>query len=228
MSSIIEKSFDDDNQNEIDESSVFNQTNQTNQTDNNDVDPVESKENDENESLSYEMQLRDTFSIFKKFDLNGDKLISKIELNKMLIEDGSFTIKEIENIFDMIDANANGQIEFNEFFNFMSLVKIKRNADTNSEKSSNNSNKKKLTTKRSRWVKMLFRIIDSNNDGLISTDDIKKTVKDINNEIEMEDVNMLLRIDNLRSNAFIDYEGENLFNSIQFNSKFLLIIIIFF
>jgi calmodulin len=55
--------------------------------------------------------------LFKLFDINGDKFISKIELMTVMksISGENSNEEEIEAMFDEADADGSGEIDYDEF-----------------------------------------------------------------------------------------------------------------
>ena len=128
--------------------------------------------------------IEDVRAAFKRFDRNGDGALSKDELAAALKSSGlSYTDMEVNAIFSLGDADGDGEITLQEFVNLMSpsasevISKIRKNF-------------KNITD-----VKVAFKKIDINNDGLISKQELSSSAackfdsEEINAIFELGDVN---------------------------------------
>ena len=63
--------------------------------------------------------------MFRKYDKSDNGSITKHQLSTALREiDPSFTDREIDVLFTIIDLNQSGRIEFDEFIRFFFNVKV--------------------------------------------------------------------------------------------------------
>lgn len=70
------------------------------------------------------MEFEEIVSLFIKFDVDGSGRIDKHETKKILLFLGiETTIKVAEELLEVIDADKNGEIDFNEFCTFIVLMK---------------------------------------------------------------------------------------------------------
>merc|ERR1719336_1903521 len=108
--------------------------------------------------------LNDVRAAFKRFDRNGDGALSKDELSSAMKSSGdSYSDIEVDAIFSLGDVDGDGEITLEEFITLMSpsssaIIKRLR-------KSFKNLND----------VKAAFKQIDSNNDGLLSKEEMMES-----------------------------------------------------
>ena len=99
----------------------------------------------------------DVRAAFKRFDANGDGALSKSELAAALKSSGhSYSDVEVDAIFSLGDTDGDGEVSLQEFVDLMNpstsevLAKLRQNFKSIAD------------------VKTTFKKIDSNNDGLLS------------------------------------------------------------
>ena len=123
--------------------------------------------------------------IFKKFDLDNDGRLTKLELFKGLCQ--SMTKeeaeKETERVMEIIDADGNGSIEFEEF--------IRAGID-----------KKKILTKEN--LLTVFRVFDIDKSGKISPSEIKN-ILDREGNFDEEVWNQLIKEIDLNGDGEISF-----------------------
>mmetsp|Transcript_85453 Transcript_85453/g.160965 ORF Transcript_85453/g.160965 Transcript_85453/m.160965 type:complete len:554 (+) Transcript_85453:87-1748(+) len=62
-----------------------------------------------------------TYEAFKRFDRNGDGMISAAELKMVLqhVDPGTWTDSKVQRLYQAVDANADGAIEYKELLNWV-------------------------------------------------------------------------------------------------------------
>jgi calmodulin len=127
---------------------------------------------------------------FKRFDANGDGALSKDELAAAMKSSGqSYSSIEINAIFSLGDVDGDGEITISEFVTLMSpsasevLQKLRKNYKNIND------------------VKKAFKAIDTNNDGLLSKDEMKTSG---GNQFDNEDVNAIFELGDVNGDGEID------------------------
>ena len=145
--------------------------------------------------------LNDVKSAFKRFDANGDGALSKDELSRAMKSSGdSYTDIEVDAIFTLGDSDGDGEITLEEFIILMS------------PSASQVVQKIRKSFKNLNDVKEAFKKIDSNNDGLLSKQEMMQSS---GNKFDKEEVDAIFELGDVNGDGEIDM-GE--FISIMFPS----------
>ena len=87
-----------------------------------------------------------------------------------------------------VDQDGNGTIEFNEFLQMMS--KKMKGADGEDE------------------LKEAFRVFDKNNDGLISSSELRHVMTNLGEKLSQEEVDDMIKEADLDGDGQVNYAGE--------------------
>lgn len=136
------------------------------------------------------LELSEYKEVFSMFDKDGDGTIDAGELGTVM---GTLGINpsdaEIQQMIEEVDTDKNGTIDFSEFCNLM----ITKTASLDPAEEARN----------------VFKMIDKDEDGFISTDDLNMVIETIQWGAERaprpEDVEMMLSLDS--SNGMVDLEA---------------------
>jgi calcium-dependent protein kinase len=136
-------------------------------------------------------EIENAFKLFDKFDLNGDGKINRKELLAGLRSFTSISFEELEKnveaIFNFIDSNNNGFIEYEEFVCAAIDKKIFLKDEV---------------------IKFAFSYVDKNHNGRIEINDIRNIFKKeeiLDNDLEKQ-INIIFDKFDLNHNGIIDYE----------------------
>merc|ERR1719334_2808125 len=145
--------------------------------------------------------MNDVKSAFKRFDRNGDGALEKSELAAALKSSGeSYSDVEVNAIFSLGDSDGDGEITLEEFIALMSPSAA--SVVQRISKGFRNIND----------VKAAFKRIDTDNDGLLSKQEMMASS---GNKYDAEEVNAIFALGDVNGDGSIDM-GE--FNSIMFPS----------
>merc|ERR1719282_906178 len=133
---------------------------------------------------------RDVQNAFKKFDANSDGALSRNELAAALKSSGhSYSDVEVDAIFSLGDTDGDGEVSLQEFVDLMSpsssevLAKLRQNF-----KSIND-------------VKTSFKKIDSNNDGLLSKEEMKSSP---GCKFDAEEIDAIFKLGDINGDGELD------------------------
>lgn len=87
-----------------------------------------------------------------------------------------------------VDQDGNGTIEFNEFLQMMS--KKMKDADSEDE------------------LREAFRVFDKNNDGLISSNELRHVMTSLGERLSEEEVDDMIKEADLDGDGQVNYEGN--------------------
>merc|ERR1719295_1173377 len=134
--------------------------------------------------------LNDVRAAFQRFDKNGDGALEKNELCDALKSSGeSYSDVEVDAIFSLGDVDGDGEITLEEFVALMSpsaaqiVQKLSKNFKNLED------------------VKEAFKQIDTNNDGLLSKEEMMSSV---GNKFDMEEVNAIFELGDVNGDGEID------------------------
>jgi len=134
--------------------------------------------------------IEDVRAAFKRFDRNGDGALSKDELAAAMKSSGqSYSDMEVEAIFSLGDSDGDGEITLQEFVSLMS------------PSASEVLNKIRKDFKNLADVKATFKKIDSNNDGLLSKDEV---INSCGNKYDIEEINAIFELGDVNGDGEID------------------------
>merc|ERR1719474_2401798 len=131
-------------------------------------------------------------SAFIQYDVDGDRNISRAELEQGMVRSGQFTQQESKLVFDIADIDGNGTIDIGEFVQMMFpnaaqlISNLKQNFATEAE------------------VKAAFNSWDSNKDGQISFAELKAAVQRSGQRLNDEDINAIFVVGDIDQNGEID------------------------
>merc|ERR1719495_334708 len=131
-------------------------------------------------------------SAFIQYDVDGDRNISRAELEQGMVRSGQFTQQESKLVFDVADIDGNGTIDIGEFVQMMFpnaaqlISNLKQNFATEAE------------------VKAAFKSWDSNKDGQISFAELKAAVQRSGQRLSDEDINAIFVVGDIDQNGEID------------------------
>ena len=156
----------------------------------------------------------DVRAAFKRFDSNGDGALSKTELAAALKSSGhSYSDVEVDAIFSLGDTDGDGEVSLQEFVDLMSpsssevLAKLRRNFKSIAD------------------VKTTFKRIDSNNDGLLSKQEMLNSP---GCKFDSEEVNAIFKLGDINGDGELDM-GEFIglmfppATEVSFESSFILL-----
>lgn len=140
-------------------------------------------------------QLQDIKETFDTFDKDKDGSITTKELGSVIKSMGqNVTETEIQEMINEMDTNGDGIINFEEFSNQMA--------------------KKMMDIDSSEELKDAFKVIDSDQNGLISEEELKLVFEELEEDIGEEDVRAMLEDFGKDSQGFVNYEE---FHKMMFN-----------
>merc|ERR1719336_898739 len=145
--------------------------------------------------------MNDVKAAFKRFDRNGDGALSKEELSAAMKSSGdSYSDVEVNAIFSLGDVDGDGEITLEEFITLMS------------PSSSAIIQRLRKSFKNLNDVKAAFKKIDSNNDGLLSKEEMMQSS---GSKYDREEVDSIFALGDVNGDGEIDM-GE--FISLMFPS----------
>ncbi|XP_059616245.1 calmodulin-A-like isoform X3 [Phlebotomus argentipes] len=133
-----------------------------------------------------EEQVAEFKEAFMLFDKDEDGTITMAELGVVMRSLGQRpTETELRDMVNEVDQDGNGTIEFNEFLQMMSK-KIK-NADGEDE------------------LREAFRVFDKNNDGLISSSELRHVMTNLGEKLSEEEVDDMIKEADLDGDGMVNY-----------------------
>ncbi|KAJ8895211.1 hypothetical protein PR048_000536 [Dryococelus australis] len=96
---------------------------------------------------------------------------------------------ELRDMVNEVDQDGNGTIEFNEFLQMMS--KKMKGAESGEE------------------LREAFRVFDKNNDGLISSTELRHVMTNLGEKLSDEEVDDMIREADLDGDGMVNYEGKS-------------------
>ena len=134
--------------------------------------------------------LEDVKAAFKRFDHNGDGSLDRNELSAALKSSGqSFTEIEVDAIFNLGDSDGDGEITLMEFVNMMS------------PSTTEVLNKIRKTFKNINDVKAAFKVIDTDNDGLLTKQEM---LASSGSKFDREEVEAIFDLGDVNGDGAID------------------------
>lgn len=111
---------------------------------------------------------------FAEFDLNDDGYISREELSDVMKNFGNImSNNELDEMIKVVDKDGNGLVDFKEFLNLMDSNCLLQNLDQEMEK--------------------LFQMIDTNNDGFLSAQEITTMMKNLGEKVRKKDIRKMMK-----------------------------------
>jgi calmodulin len=130
------------------------------------------------------IEYRETFSLI---DRNRDGKITMDELGELMQTLGNEpTEDELQRIFNLVDLDGNGAIDFPEFLTVIHML----NSSAQSEEELRES----------------FNVFDVNHDGYISADELKQVMDKLGEKLTEEEINELMRVADMNGDGRISYE----------------------
>ncbi|XP_038220730.1 calmodulin-A-like isoform X2 [Zerene cesonia] len=134
-----------------------------------------------------EEQVAEFKEAFMLFDKDEDGTITMAELGVVMRSLGQRpTETELRDMVKEVDQDGNGTIEFNEFLQMMS--KKMRGADGEDE------------------LREAFRVFDKNNDGLISSVELRHVMTNLGERLSEEEVDDMIREADLDGDGMVNYD----------------------
>ncbi|XP_019758647.2 neo-calmodulin isoform X2 [Dendroctonus ponderosae] len=134
-----------------------------------------------------EDQVAEFKEAFMLFDKDEDGMITMAELGVVMRSLGQRpTETELRDMVNEVDQDGNGTIEFNEFLQMMS--KKMKDADGEEE------------------LKEAFRVFDKNNDGLISSIELRHVMTSLGERLSEEEVDDMIKEADLDGDGQVNYE----------------------
>ncbi|XP_068081958.1 calmodulin isoform X2 [Anabrus simplex] len=134
-----------------------------------------------------EEQVAEFKEAFMLFDKDEDGTITMAELGVVMRSLGQRpTETELRDMVNEVDVDGNGTIEFNEFLQMMS--KKMKGADGEDE------------------LREAFRVFDKNNDGLISSTELRHVMTNLGEKLSDEEVDDMIREADLDGDGMVNYE----------------------
>ena len=128
--------------------------------------------------------------LFIRFDANGDGALSRNELAAALKSSGhSYSDVEVDAIFSLGDTDGDGEVSLQEFVDLMSpsssevLTKLRRNFRSIAD------------------VKAAFKKIDTNNDGLLSKQEMSSSP---NCKFDSEEIDAIFKLGDINGDGELD------------------------
>ncbi|CAD1469697.1 unnamed protein product, partial [Heterotrigona itama] len=124
---------------------------------------------------------------FMLFDKDEDGTITMAELGVVMRSLGQRPSEtELRDMVNEVDQDGNGTIEFNEFLQMMS--KKMKGADGEDE------------------LREAFRVFDKNNDGLISSKELRHVMTNLGEKLSEEEVDDMIKEADLDGDGMVNYE----------------------
>ncbi|KYN05312.1 Calmodulin [Cyphomyrmex costatus] len=139
-----------------------------------------------------EDQVAEFKEAFMLFDKDEDGTITMAELGVVMRSLGQRPSEtELRDMVNEVDQDGNGTIEFNEFLQMMS--KKMKSADGEDE------------------LREAFRVFDKNNDGLISSKELRHVMTNLGEKLSEEEVDDMIKEADLDGDGMVNYEGNAFF-----------------
>ncbi|OXU26936.1 hypothetical protein TSAR_000449 [Trichomalopsis sarcophagae] len=136
-----------------------------------------------------EDQVAEFKEAFMLFDKDEDGTITMAELGVVMRSLGQRPSEtELRDMVNEVDQDGNGTIEFNEFLQMMS--KKMKGAEGEDE------------------LREAFRVFDKNNDGLISSVELRHVMTNLGEKLSEEEVDDMIKEADLDGDGMVNYEGE--------------------
>ncbi|XP_031628406.1 calmodulin-A-like isoform X4 [Contarinia nasturtii] len=134
-----------------------------------------------------EEQVAEFKEAFMLFDKDEDGTITMAELGVVMRSLGQRPSEnELRNMVNEVDINGNGTIEFNEFLLMMSKkMKVAEGEDE---------------------LKEAFRVFDKNNDGLISSTELRHVMTNLGERLSDEEVDDMIKEADSDGDGMVNYE----------------------
>ncbi|XP_048729308.1 calmodulin-A-like isoform X2 [Ostrea edulis] len=130
-------------------------------------------------------------SLFKTFDKNNDKYLSKEELGKaMRILGLDVTRGDVLEAMKVLDKNGNGRIEYKEFSAFMKKELAKKPSEADKEAS----------------IRAAFKIFDRDGNGLIDGKELKYAMQNLGEKLTDKELADMMKEADTDKDGKIDYE----------------------
>ncbi|XP_058788853.1 calmodulin-A-like isoform X3 [Phymastichus coffea] len=134
-----------------------------------------------------EDQVAEFKEAFMLFDKDEDGTITMAELGVVMRSLGQRPSEnELRDMVNEVDQDGNGTIEFNEFLQMMS--KKMKGADCEDE------------------LREAFRVFDKNNDGLISSVELRHVMTNLGEKLSEEEVDDMIKEADLDGDGMVNYE----------------------
>ncbi|XP_031840021.1 calmodulin-alpha isoform X1 [Nomia melanderi] len=134
-----------------------------------------------------EDQVAEFKEAFMLFDKDEDGTITMAELGVVMRSLGQRPSEtELRDMVNEVDQDGNGTIEFNEFLQMMS--KKMKGADGEDE------------------LREAFRVFDKNNDGMISSKELRHVMTNLGEKLSEEEVDDMIKEADLDGDGMVNYE----------------------
>jgi len=141
-----------------------------------------------------EREERSWRSIFDVFDENQDGIFDRSELRVLLTKFSTATEGKITEIIELLDDDKSGEISFDEFYAFGRKLEryVRENVDPHE------------------LLKEMFEIVDDDRGGLITVHELHQTIREIGQELSIDDVYNLIKDIDDDGNGALDLEEFHL------------------
>ena len=143
-------------------------------------------------------EAQETFNFFDK-DRDGKISLDELKNMVMLLSGETATEEGINEMLKNVDLNGDGEIDFEEFY-----AAMKKDSITVTEE-----------------LEEAFKVFDKDNDGFLSTDELRKIMK---GRMNKKDVDLMVKEADKECNGFINLKGRESSNEKQLLSHWLSIV----
>jgi calmodulin len=143
-----------------------------------------------------EKEIQELKEAFKMFDKDNSGSISQNELKSTIKQMGfQCDDQQIDSLMKKLDSDNSGTINFNEFLDLIA------NFTDEGENMSDEQQK-------DRELKEIFNRFDINKDGYITSDELKITMKDLDEKATDEEINMMIKQADADGDGKVNYAGN--------------------
>lgn len=143
-----------------------------------------------------EQEIQELKEAFKMFDKDNSGSISQNELKSTIKQMGfQCDDQQIDSLMKKLDADNSGTINFNEFLDLISSF-------------TDEDEKLDSEQQKDRELKEIFNRFDINKDGYITSDELKITMKDLDEKATDEEINMMIKQADADGDGKVNYSGN--------------------
>lgn len=122
-----------------------------------------------------------------------------LRLNKMRPSDRYLTNGSMQSIFTYLVSEGTGNIEWEEFSDFMGQLKMSSNPNQNQMEE----------------MVRAFKLFDYNNDNHIDASELLRVVTTMGDPLTVEEANQMIKVADIDKDGRINYHGNTHFNSLN-------------